>query len=57
MREESRRTFLKKAAITSAAMSSVCGASGGEEMHSEKKTAVILYRETGEWKRYYETLK
>lgn len=57
MEEKSRRTFLKKAAVISTAVSSASGVSGEEAGPLDKKTATILYHETSEWKRYYETLK
>jgi hypothetical protein len=57
MEKKSRRTFLKKAAIVSVAAGSVSKTSGSEDGQPDNKTTVILYHETSEWKRYYETLK
>ncbi|MHB9030891.1 MAG: twin-arginine translocation signal domain-containing protein [Candidatus Latescibacterota bacterium] len=57
MEEKTRRTFLKKAAVVSAAVGSTGGVSRSEAEQPDKATAVMLYHETSEWKRYYETLQ
>ncbi len=58
MKKISRRKFTKKATLAVAAGALAVNASTViPESKESAKHPVVLYRETKEWKKYYETLK
>ena len=60
MEKVSRRDFTKKTTLAIAAGSLAVTLSAPKVLADSKegsKYPVVLYRETDEWKRYYETLK
>ena len=58
MGKSSRRKFVKQAAVATAAIGSLEISSKRDVDGNTKSVTVdVLYRETSEWKKYYETLK
>ena len=58
MEKSSRRKFVKQAAVATVAIGSFETLSKKEATGKPKSETVdVLYRETSEWKKYYETLK
>ncbi len=58
MKDHSRRKFLKKSALTTATVGAFAvSARGNTPEEKDAGYPEVLYRETEQWKRYYETLK
>ena len=59
MRENSsRRKFVKQAAMAAAAVGALTATAGKKTVaRPQSENGCVLYRETAEWKKYYETLK
>ena len=58
MKDNSRRKFVKQGVIMTVTAGSINTVSMGKaSCDPESEKVDVLYRETPEWKRYYETLK
>ena len=57
MKDNSRRTFVKKISVVTAAGVLGATSSGEAAEENEKSSKEVLYRLTPDWEKYYETLK
>ena len=57
MEESSRREFVKRSALILAGGTVLAASSVGASGDRKDGTKVVLYRETEEWKQYYESLE